>query len=501
MPPPRGRGWGHCKRERGRLRLSPARARAHAPARDGPGALEDLPRRGGAARRGGPAPVRRRRVRALSQVRDSRQRLRAGALHGLRGRTAGRLLLQGPRLLPLLYQPPHARYRRAPGGGRDPAGAGAPVGVLAAALGALSARPRPATHHVYARHRSARDLRLAAPQGAPGRSGRAPRRRGDLRAALRRGAQPQRALPLRDPGRRVRPRGRRRALCRAGTAFRRRGDGGPPPRRRASGAAAAPEACVNGGRRETARCARRRAGRSDELPGDSAVRRRAREEARGLPRGFLLARGGAPARERPRGPRESVRLRRPTALLAGAALPAPRRPARLPPQAALGDGRTALLLQPGELLRRLATLVPPPRAHLLRYHGVFAPASRWRREVVPPPLAAVEHRDKAPLLPAGESTPATPPQNPCRTPWAELLLRVFREDVLACPCGRRRVVLAYLTEPRPGEGHPRPPRPALDRPPSRACPLPRRPRRDGLAGRRARAAAIAALTGTFISIA
>ena len=115
----------------------------------------------------------------------------------------------------------------------------------------------------------------------------------------------------------------------------------------------------------------------------------------------------------------------------------------------LGDGRTALLLQPGELLRRLATLVPPPRAHLLRHHGVFAPASRWRREVVPPPLAAVEDRDKAPLLPAGESTPATPPQNPCRIPWAELLLRVFREDVLACPCGGRRVVLAYLTEPVP----------------------------------------------------
>ena len=50
----------------------------------------------------------------------------------------------------------------------------------------------------------------------------------------------------------------------------------------------------------------------------------------------------------------------------------------------LADGRTTLLLQPGELLRRLATLVPPPRAHLLRYHGVFAPASRWRREAPPP---------------------------------------------------------------------------------------------------------------------
>jgi len=28
-------------------------------------------------------------------------------------------------------------------------------------------------------------------------------------------------------------------------------------------------------------------------------------------------------------------------------------------------------------------------------------------------------------------------------------MRVFREDVLACPCGGRRVVLAYLTQPWP----------------------------------------------------
>jgi hypothetical protein len=41
------------------------------------------------------------------------------------------------------------------------------------------------------------------------------------------------------------------------------------------------------------------------------------------------------------------------------------------------------------------------------------------------------------------------PADPSRIPWAELLMRVFREDVLACPCGGRRVVLAYLTEPGP----------------------------------------------------
>lgn len=42
------------------------------------------------------------------------------------------------------------------------------------------------------------------------------------------------------------------------------------------------------------------------------------------------------------------------------------------------DGTTHLVLEPLELLARLAALVPPPRMHLTRYHGVFAPHSRLR---------------------------------------------------------------------------------------------------------------------------
>jgi hypothetical protein len=32
-----------------------------------------------------------------------------------------------------------------------------------------------------------------------------------------------------------------------------------------------------------------------------------------------------------------------------------------------------------ELLARLAALIPPPKIPLVRYHGVFAPRSSWRR--------------------------------------------------------------------------------------------------------------------------
>ena len=39
----------------------------------------------------------------------------------------------------------------------------------------------------------------------------------------------------------------------------------------------------------------------------------------------------------------------------------------------LRGGPTELAFTPVEFLRRLATLIPPPRSHLTRYHGVFAP--------------------------------------------------------------------------------------------------------------------------------
>src|SRR2546429_2484569 len=102
-------------------------------------------------------------------------------------------------------------------------------------------------------------------------------------------------------------------------------------------------------------------------------------------------------------------------------------------------------LEPCELLRRLAALVPPPRSHLVRYHGVFGPASAWRSQIVPRP----QESTPGPCPAANTAPPppeATARRETSRIPWAELLLRVFREDVLVCPCGGRRVVLAFITE-------------------------------------------------------
>ncbi len=146
------------------------------------------------------------------------------------------------------------------------------------------------------------------------------------------------------------------------------------------------------------------------------------------------------------------------------------------------DGTRELLLEPLELLRRLCALVPPPRVHVTRCHGVFAPNARRRRALTrqgpsrrsqrgalprmtvapwpPPPDTA------GPAADAGSSgPPSTPPLGagelvvddalgapavPLRTrylPWAELLRRVHEVDVSKCDrCAGRRRVIAFITD-------------------------------------------------------
>ena len=45
------------------------------------------------------------------------------------------------------------------------------------------------------------------------------------------------------------------------------------------------------------------------------------------------------------------------------------------------------LTLPLSLLQRLAALVPRPRLHLIRFHGVLAPNAKLRKAVVPVPTA------------------------------------------------------------------------------------------------------------------
>ncbi|MCI0436641.1 MAG: transposase [Gemmatimonadetes bacterium] len=105
------------------------------------------------------------------------------------------------------------------------------------------------------------------------------------------------------------------------------------------------------------------------------------------------------------------------------------------------DGTTHIVLEPLDLMARLAALVPPPRMHLTRYHGVFAPHSSLRAAITaarrgPGGKGAEEGADK------------------CATPrhvamsWAQRLKRVFAIEIDTCArCHGRLRVIASIEDP------------------------------------------------------
>jgi hypothetical protein len=108
------------------------------------------------------------------------------------------------------------------------------------------------------------------------------------------------------------------------------------------------------------------------------------------------------------------------------------------------DGTTHHVMSPLEFMQRLAALVPRPRLHLIRFHGVLTPNAKWRSKVVP------QAQDKAQTLSAAAAATECqePPENgrPMRLGWAKLLKRVFNLDLTHCPhCeGQLSIIAAIL---------------------------------------------------------
>jgi hypothetical protein len=132
---------------------------------------------------------------------------------------------------------------------------------------------------------------------------------------------------------------------------------------------------------------------------------------------------------------------------------------------------TVRVMTPMQFMARLAALIPPPRHPLIRFHGVFAPNSKWRSAIVPKPPSEAPSAAHTSCLhdpksahsarsePAARATPSTScsrhivanaalkpatefaaltPQFTARLDWATLLKRVYDIDALACPkCGGR----------------------------------------------------------------
>src|SRR5437867_3460700 len=66
------------------------------------------------------------------------------------------------------------------------------------------------------------------------------------------------------------------------------------------------------------------------------------------------------------------------------------------------NGTTHAVFEPLQLLERLSVLVPVPRANLIRYHGVMAPAAKWRPLVVPGGPASGDNGSTAGVDASGE---------------------------------------------------------------------------------------------------
>jgi hypothetical protein len=99
------------------------------------------------------------------------------------------------------------------------------------------------------------------------------------------------------------------------------------------------------------------------------------------------------------------------------------------------DGTSHLLLSPHEFLEKLAAIIPPPKSHLVRWGGVFAANSPFRKKIVLKP-----EKKKGFDFQDGE-------KKRVNKSWSLMLARVFKLDVLKCVCGGDLTPLGSVQDP------------------------------------------------------
>jgi hypothetical protein len=73
---------------------------------------------------------------------------------------------------------------------------------------------------------------------------------------------------------------------------------------------------------------------------------------------------------------------------------------------AYSDGTSHLLFTPGEIIEKLSAIIPPPKTHLVKWSGIFAPNSPYRKKVVLKPEV------KKARSPKNTCTEDIPPKTP-----------------------------------------------------------------------------------------
>lgn len=105
------------------------------------------------------------------------------------------------------------------------------------------------------------------------------------------------------------------------------------------------------------------------------------------------------------------------------------------------NGTTHVEFEPVDFIAKLAALVPPPRAHLTRFHGIFAPNAKLRAQLTP----SVRGKDATADANADHRTPDERRRS---MTWAQRLKRVFGIDVSTCVhCGGAARIVASVEEP------------------------------------------------------
>jgi hypothetical protein len=104
------------------------------------------------------------------------------------------------------------------------------------------------------------------------------------------------------------------------------------------------------------------------------------------------------------------------------------------------DGTTHIVLEPLDFMARLAALVPPPRMHVTRYHGVFAPHGSLRAAITP-----AQRGKGGKSTEEGADKSATPRH--VAMSWAQRLQRVFAIEIETCArCHGRMKVIASIED-------------------------------------------------------
>jgi hypothetical protein len=109
-------------------------------------------------------------------------------------------------------------------------------------------------------------------------------------------------------------------------------------------------------------------------------------------------------------------------------------------------GNTVLRLTPYQFMARMSAQIPAPHLCLRRLFGVLAPRSKLRQAARPPQPPPWTGPGGSIRPPSKDGEDDKPVAAPTRTPWRELIARVFHEDPLACRCGGRFRPVAIIRD-------------------------------------------------------